>query len=56
MPTEFEISNGHIMYILLQNVTSATKVVRNLLNVEDILSLISSAKCSGKIQEYAEIY
>ena len=47
------------MYILLQNgqsVISAIKIVRNLLNVEDVLSLISSAKCSGKIQKYAEIY
>ena len=44
MPTGFELLNGHIMYILLQNgqsVTSATKVVRNLLNVEDVLSLKS---------------
>ena len=34
------------MYIMLQNsqsVTSAIKVVRDLLNVEDVLSLISSA-------------
>ena len=47
------------MYILLQNgqsVTSAIKVVRNLLNVEDVLSLIFNAKCSGKIQKYADIY
>ena len=44
MPTRFEPLNGHIMYILLQNgqsVTSAIKVVRNLHNVEDGLSLKS---------------
>ena len=59
MLTGFELLNGHIMYILLQNgqsVTSAIKVVRNSLNVEDVLSLISSAKCSGKIQKYADIH
>ena len=44
MLTGFECLNGHIMYILLQNgqgVTSAIKVVRNLHNVEDVLSLKS---------------
>ena len=49
------------MYILLQNdqsVTAATKVVRNLPNIEDVLSLRYPVliKCSGKIQKYAEIY
>ena len=41
MPTGFELLNGHIMYILLQNgqsVTSAIKVFRNFHNVEDCLS------------------
>ena len=53
MPTGFELLNGHIMYILLQDgqsLTSAMKVDRNVLNVEDVLFIISSAKYSGKIQ------
>ena len=44
MPTGFELLNGHIMYIMLKNgqsITSAIKVVRNVLNVEDVLSLKS---------------
>ena len=58
MLTGCEFLNGHIMYILLQygqSVTSAIKVVINLLNVKGV-SQISSARCSGKIQKYDEIY
>ena len=59
IPTGFELLNGHIMYIMLQNgqsVTSAIKVVRNLQCRGCLVSQISSAKCSGKIQKYAEMY